>query len=73
MRTIVNIPYLTSGRQITHTIGETEKNEKKEPNQLYRNEMEQKILERKQTFLKLSDGFRSAFNYNFQTCSEKST
>ena len=64
MRTIVNIPYLTSGRQITHKTEKNEKNEQNEQNEpSYHNELEQKILERKQKFLKLSDGFREAFNY----------
>ena len=65
MNTIINIPYLTSGRQINQRENseniENTKHGKLEINNPKRLD---NILKKREKYLNLSGGFREAFNYN---------
>lgn len=62
MTSIINIPYLTSGRQLRNEEDKSKKNaDNNEKNEYQINE--DKIIKRRREYLKLSGAFKDAYNY----------
>jgi len=71
MNTIINIPYLTSGRQINHRENiENSENTKHGKLEINNPKRLDNILKKREKYLNLSGGFREAFN--FKTFAKKS-
>ena len=59
MTSIINIPYLTSGRQLKDENDKSKKNADNNEPQIN----EEKIIKRRREYLKLSGAFKDAYNY----------